>query len=175
VSGLHWFRVELTDDGKVVSCRVADSGDKGARLVHYVQAVDAAAAAKAALNARAAELLAARRAAYKAQGLCACGRKRNRPGSERCSACYERHLVHEARQKRKRKGEKLEPLDRRAVLQQRKEAERREAIASATPTAQRLSLLLEVQKAWQDSPTNGAFTSWLMREIERAGGKRRAG
>jgi hypothetical protein len=156
---LRWFHVVLTEGGDVVSCReVAKAGDR----VFVFRAATAEAAIKQAINAHSAHLLAARRAANRAKDLCVCGRKRDRAGLLTCSRCLARHALHKERYETRQKGGAVAPLDRREVLRENRDE-------------QRLALLLEVQEAWVDSSTNGQFTTWLNRQIEAAGGKRRAG
>jgi len=155
---LRWFHVVLTEAGDLVSCReVAKAGDR----IFVFRARSAEAAIRQAINAHSAKQLANRRAIYRAQGLCACGRKRENKNFVTCQRCLERHKIHDRRHEAKTAGAVLPPLDRRTVLQERKSEER-------------VTILQEVLDAWQSEPTNGAFTAWLLREIERAGGKRRA-
>jgi hypothetical protein len=159
---LAWYRIELDEHGKVASCReVAAAGDDA--RVYFFRARSAEQAASQALNAHAAKLLAARRARYQAAGLCRCGRARDRSGFKTCAACDARDQVHEQRKRARDRGEDVPPLDRRTVLQQRK-------IDDAAQL--RLEVLQEVQNAWIQNRTVGAFSAWLSREVEKLAGKR---
>ncbi len=162
MNSLAWYRIELDSTGKVASCReVAAAGDEA--RVYFLRARSAKQAAAQALNAHAAKLLAARRARYTSEGLCKCGRKRDRPGFITCSACTERHAIHEQRKQARARGEEVQPLDRRVVLQQRK-------LDDAARI--RVEVLQEVQDAWFKNSTVGAFSAWLSREVEKLAGKR---
>lgn len=173
MADIRWWRVELSTAGTVLSCNAVERPAHGERLIHYLQATSAEAAGRAALNARSAELLRQRRTEYRAQGLCRCGRRRD--GENRwCAICLEKSRVYKANETARKRGEPVLKMDRRTVLQERKATEKAEAVQAAAPSL-RLEVLLEVQQAWADLPTNGAFTSWLTRQIEAAGGRRRAG
>jgi hypothetical protein len=157
-----WFRVVVDGSGKVIHCQAA--GDEGtAELgVFYILAENAKAAAQQAINRHAAKMLAARRARYDAEGLCKCGRKRDRVLDGKllkvCTGCTSRHKVHEQRKLARIRGEAVPPLDRRVVLQERKQTEA-EAI--------RLAVLEEARQAWRNHPTVGGYTRWLENEIAK--------
>jgi hypothetical protein len=162
VKTLAWYRIELDSAGKVASCReVAEAGTDS--RVYFFRAQSAKQAASQALNAHAAKLLAARRARYGAEGLCRCGGKRDRPGFKSCARCDSRDRVHEERKRARDRGEVVPPLDRRTVLLERKTDEASQL---------RLAVLREVQDAWIQNRTVGAFSAWLVREVEKLAGKR---
>jgi hypothetical protein len=163
-----WFRVVVDGAGKAIHCQAV--GDEGsAELgVFYVLAESAKAAAQQAINAHAARLLAARRARYDAEGLCKCGRKRDRPNPtgglfKVCSGCATRHAVHEERKRKRDRGEVVAPLDRRAVLQERKQTE---------AETLRLDVLQECRDAWRKHSTVGGYTRWLENEIAKLTGRK---
>jgi hypothetical protein len=158
----RWWRVEVSATGKVLSCVAVESAGDENRWF-YVQAASAELAAKAAINAHCARLLAARRARYRAEGLCDCGRIRDNTTFVSCARCLERSRIHRLRYESRQRGEDVLPLDRRKVLLERKEAE---------SASLRLAVLLEVQQAWQDLPTNGSFTRWLTEQIATARGRK---
>lgn len=158
-----WFRVVVDGSGKVIHCQAA--GDEGTPElgVFYVLAENAKAAAQQAINRHAAKMLAARRARYHAEGLCKCGRKRDRPNPagglfQVCSGCASRHAVHEERKRQRDRGETVAPLDRRVVLQERKQTE---------AEALRLEVLQECRDAWRSHATVGGYTRWLESEIAK--------
>lgn len=158
-----WFRLTVAADGRVVDCRPV--GDEGtAELgVFYVLAESAQDAAKQALNAQAARLLQARRERYDAEGRCRCGGKRDRPEFKTCARCATRRDLHFERKAAKLRGETVEKPDRRTVLQERKRSEADDL---------RLEVLREVQQAWFNNRTVGAFSKWLNGEVEKLEGQK---
>lgn len=171
---LRWFLLKLDSSGKVLSCTPVDQQrDNGASWV-YIQATDAKAAQRAALNAYMRDVMRRRRAELDKAGKCRwCGRKADR-GTKRCSVCLAKDSSYSRRHQAKQRGETVEPLDRKLATAARKLEDQQAAVAAAKPSV-RLAVLLEVHDAWTGTSTNGGFTAWLVREIEAAGGKRRAG
>jgi len=152
---LRWWLLRLDSTGKVLSCTPVDHAERNGDSWVYIQAADAKAAQRAAMNAYMRDVMRKRRARLIAEGKCAwCGRAN--------------------RKNAKAAGKPVPQLDRKVAIAARRDEERQQAVASAVPSV-RLQVLQEVMQAWQDEPTNGAFTRWLTNEIEAAGGKRRAG
>jgi hypothetical protein len=159
---LQWWRVEVDGAGKVVSCRAVDAaGAEGS--AYYFEAFSPEQATKQAQKSHDAKLLQARRERYDAEGVCRCGGKRDRPGFKTCSRCSARHKLHEDRKAAKLRGETVAKPDRRTVLLERKRSEADDL---------RLDVLREVQQAWLNNPTVGAFSRWLNGEVEKLAGKR---
>lgn len=171
---LRWFRLEVDLSGKVISCVDVERAEQGSSSCVYVQAADEAAAHRIGLNAYMREVMRRRRARLKAEGNCGwCGRKSDREPGKRCTRCVARDAEYGKRKNAKAAGKPVAPLDRRVAIAAR-EAEKRADVVKAAAPSLRLDVLLEVQAAWLDLPTNGAFTVWLAKQIEAAGGKRRA-
>jgi hypothetical protein len=163
-----WFRVVVDGNGKAVDCRSVGESGTAELGVYFVLADSAEQAKKQAGKSHAAKLLAARRARYHAEGLCKCGRKRDRPNPagglwQVCSGCVSRHAVHEERKRKRERGETVPPLDRRVVLQERKQSEA-ETI--------RLAVLEEARDAWRKHSTVGGYTRWLENEIAKIAGRK---
>jgi hypothetical protein len=166
----NWYRVVVDGQGKAVDCRSV--GEEGtAELGVYFELAESPEQAKQqAGRSHAAVLLANRRARYDAEGLCKCGRKRDRPNPagglfKVCSGCASRHAVHDERKRKRDRGEVVPPLDRRVVLQERKQTE---------AETQRLEVLQECRDAWRSNATVGGYTRWLENEIAKIAGKARA-
>lgn len=174
MTDLRWFRLELDHGGNVISCVGVERAEANGRSWLYVQARDEKEAGHKAWNAYCRDRQRVRNATLAAEGKCICGRKNDRPGKSRCSVCHARRELHEERRRAKARGEEVAVLDKRVTLAARRVDEQRAVVASAAPSL-RLAVLQEVLQAWQDEPTNGAFTAWLVREVEAAGGQRRAG
>lgn len=152
-----WFRVTVDDAGKVIDCRPVSSEGSDELGVYFFRAISAAAAGKLAANAHSARLLAARRARYEAEGLCKCGRERDRKGFKTCSGCNDRHKVHVERKRARERGEEVPPLDRRTVLQERKRSEL---------DSVRFETLLDVQRVLTRQGAEG-LRRWLGVQLER--------
>jgi hypothetical protein len=153
-----WFRVVVDAKGKAVDCKPVGGAGTAERGVFFVLAETAKDAARLAGNEQARRLLAARRARYDAEGLCRCGGKRDTPGMVTCARCRERQKVRNARSLARARGEVVPPLDRRVVLQERKQSEQ---------TSIRLETLVEVQRNYLKMRGQGAtFERWLAKQIE---------
>jgi hypothetical protein len=176
VADLRWWRLELDAKGAVVSCIPCERVEKDGERWIYVQAIDQARAGRAAWNVFCRDRERAQRAARVAAGKCVvCGKNPNRGSDKRCTECLERARLDDKRRRDKRAGRPVDPpRDRRTVLAERKEREHHAVVVNATPVI-RLDVLLDVQSAWEDAANNGAFTTWLKRQIEAAGGVRRVG
>jgi hypothetical protein len=174
-----WWRIEVrTVDNKprVVSCEPVEASEcakENRRTdVFFVQAGTKEAAGRKAWNAYTGRLGKIRRARYIAEGRCGyCGRANDRESGKRCSVCLKSHAAHRARHDAKARGEAVPPANRAASVAARAEEQRQQIRAEAAGST-RLSVLLEVQEAWQDSSTNGAFTKWMKTEIEKLLGRR---
>jgi hypothetical protein len=164
---LQWWLLRLDATGKVLSCSPVDQAAKNGESWVYIQARDAKAAERAALNSYMREVMRRRRAELDKAGKCRwCGRVADR-GTKRCSVCLAKDVAYQ-----KRGRDKAVPvLDKRVAVAQRKAEERSEFVAEAVPSI-RLSLLIEVQEAWQNASTNGLFTRWLNEQIAAARGKK---
>lgn len=171
-SRFRWFRVEMNGSGAVASCREVEAAGDDSRAVYYLQALDAKAAARKALNAHAARLLATRRAKYKTEGRCKCGAPLEKVGGfKQCQRCRDLARVYDEREALRKKGIEPPPRDRREALHERKVEEIKSVIRSAEPSL-RLGVLMEVQRAWASSHNNAEFTKWLQAEIAAARGRK---
>lgn len=175
MADLRWWRIETNAEGKVVSCVAVEHAEKDARCWFYVQAVSDAAAREAARLAHYRGSSMRRRRELIAQGKCGwCGLKGDR-GAQRCSKCLLADQGYQQRRRAKDAGKPFVPADKKATLAMnrtlRKVEERKEVIQEAEPSL-RLSVLLEVEKAWLDNPRLAGFTQWLQKQIAAARGKK---
>ncbi len=172
---LRWFRLEIDSVGKVLSCVAVERAEQRSSCWVYVQATDEAAAHRIGLNAYMRVVMRKRRERLKAEGKCCwCGRKNDREPGKRCTLCLGKDSEYGKRKNARVAGKPVAPLDRRVAIAERKREEQSQVVAAVAPSL-RLAVLEEVQDAWCNTSTNGQFTAWLVKEIERAGGKRRAG
>jgi len=156
---LHWFRVELTAEGKLVSCVLAEGIRDGSVSVHFIRAHSSSAATECAYLEHNANLLRARRARLAAEGRCRCGREMDAESPlKRCRVCRTKSVADEQRVRIRSKGINVPKPDRRAALAERRD-EDRDAIRRAT--------LAEVRAAWISARTNELFTKWLTAEIAK--------
>jgi hypothetical protein len=158
VSGLSWWRIELDGAGALVSAQRLDGApqhDGGG--VYIVEATSEASAILLAQRTHQRDALRQRRAQRDAQGVCRCGRPRD---SEflRCSLCRVRSSRDQKRSAARKRGEPVEAAPK--MLAQR---ERRATLAES----ERLSVLLEVKRAWEASPNIAVFGRWLATEITK--------
>lgn len=158
-----WYRVVVDEHGKAVDCRSVGVEGTAQLGVYFELAESAERAKKQASRSHCAQLLAARRARYHAEGRCKCGRKRDRLPLLACSGCAARHAVHEERKAARDRGEEVPKLDRRVVLQERKQSE---------ADAIRLQVLEEARDAWRRHSTVGSYTRWLEGEIQKLAGRK---
>jgi hypothetical protein len=163
----RWFRVVVDDKGKAVDCRPV--GDEGTASlgVFYILAADASEAARKAGNEHARVRLAARRARYVAEGLCKCGRTRDRENPtggfwKDCSSCAASMKRHDERAAARKRGEDVPKPDRRAVLLERKEQD---------AGAIRCSTLIEVQNMHAKLGLV-PFKRWLAGQIDALAGRK---
>ncbi len=154
-----WYRLAFDANGKLLAMRAADRQKKPGERIFYVLAADKESALAQGLelwkqyaNARAAELLAARRAANEAQGLCRCGRPRDRQDLKKCAECRALDNEHNARHERRLKGEDIPKRDRRQVLKERKRRDELRVAAAAYES---------VLEAAQHHRTIGELSRWL--------------
>jgi hypothetical protein len=162
MSKRSWFRVLLDASGKAVECKaVSAEGTDGG--VFYILAASAAAAAREANNRHCAQLLAARRERYVAEGRCRCGRDRDDKALQSCAHCRSHVARSKERIEARKRGENVPKPDRRTVLLERKQTD---------AETLRLAVLQEVQDAWQRNRTVGAFSAWLNSEVAKLTGKK---
>lgn len=163
-----------TVDGvpSVVSCEPVPEPERDSTDVFYVRAQSREQAGRRAWSSYTNRQNARRRAEYIQKGRCGwCGRANDRDAGKRCSVCLKNHATHRARSDARARGEAVPPPDRAASIAARAQEQRAEIKAEASEQA-RLSVLLEVQEAWQGSGTNGAFTRWLADAISSAVGRK---
>lgn len=168
---MRWFRIELDDAGRVLSCHAVEAAEQGNRRYVYVEAVDSEHAARLALNAYQRQLMRQRVRRLRDEGKCQCGRKNDRAPKSRCTSCHERRASDDARRRARANGEQIPRPDRRIADALRKATETAQAVAVVAPSL-RLDVLVEVQQAWQDASTNGHFTRWLSEQIAAARGRK---
>lgn len=130
-----WYRVSFDKDGKLQGIRAVDKQHKPGERIFYVVARDKHQALELArtlwkeyANEEARTALAARRAKNEADGLCRCGRPRDREDVKKCADCRALDNNHNSRYEKRKRGETVKPLDRRTVLRERK---RRDALKIA--------------------------------------------
>lgn len=173
-----WWRVEFGHEGEVTCTPVYAARSREDQRVWYVEAENEETARAKAMRMRARARLAERRAKYKAQGLCRCGRARDSERRE-CALCRERHVIDE-----KRRGERLgvsrsgAKLFRGPVAGDLRvspgpmQAQRRAGLKQT----ERLAVLLEVRGEFERTRKLGLerdkqFQLWLIGQINRAKGE----
>lgn len=159
---MTWYRVEFDDRGRVVACDTAEQElYSNGHAVVYIAAESEELARIKAQHRRAYMLLKERRARYRAEGKCRCGRE-TVPGGLTCEVCRERQRDDNARQYAARRaangGQRLSPRDAQV-------ARRSEVKQSA-----RLEVLLEVRRVYERflNTQKGSFVEWLYAEINEA-------
>lgn len=163
---LSVFRVEVDEDGKVLSIREVERAGTAKGGVFYVRARSEKAAGKAAYNAYHRLRLRDRRARYRAEGKCDCGRARDvrKPGSNEffinCSACLKGMTDSKERKRRRDAGEDVPRPSVGESLRRRRQAEREE---------HRLEVLREVNRRFLAD--RQGFARWLQGEIEKLAGR----
>jgi hypothetical protein len=174
-----WWRIELNDNGKIVAASKVELSEANSKTIVYVQAfheVDARTMARRVYNEYTRQAVARRRERLIAEGKCGwCGEQADREPGLRCSTCIARDKKYEQRRRDKQAGRPVEKLDRRVALAERRGIQEaswaQRAVAVAEPSL-RLQILQEVQNAWLDNRTVGAFSAWLNGEVEKLAGKR---
>lgn len=169
----HWWRLELDAKGKVLSCvRVEQVVKAETEGFLYVQATSEKQAGRRAFNEYMRLRTAAQRKKLISEGKCAwCCRKNDREATKRCSRCLTSDLEHCRRYRARRRGEEVEPANKAATIAARAQ-EQRQSIRAEEAGKTRLLVLLEVQKTWENAPSNGRFTAWLQAQISAHGGRR---
>ena len=160
--GRRWWCVKFDASGSVESVHAVTAESKSTPTVIYVLARSGDRAAVAAYRMRQRLAMRARRAEYKAQGLCQCGRKRGDKSFARCETCRTRHHADRRRAQARARGERVKTPPKREAFRQRR-AEDAAAI--------QLETLQWVMEIWQDCSTNGEFTRRLKAMIAKAQGK----
>ncbi len=166
-AALSVFRVEVDQDGKVISIREVERAGTDRGGVFYIRARSEKAAGKAAFNAYYKLRVRARRAKLRAEGKCDCGRPRDlpvAPGSKTlralCRACTESNRESHDRKRRRDAGEAVPMPDKGETLRRRREAERAE---------DRLEILRQVNRRFLAD--RAGFARWLQGEIEKLAGR----
>jgi hypothetical protein len=149
-----WWRVELSDDGKLQSVCEAEQSENGNRT-YYVHADTEDKAAKEALRLYKLEQRIWREEERRTKGWCkTCGCPLDDEKFDRCARC--RKTAQAAVSRFRDRGNQKIGRGRGP----RKEPQLRAA---------RRDVLLEVQKAWMDAPNNAAFSKWLTSAINELG------
>lgn len=173
-----WWRVEFGHEGEITCTPVYAARGREDQRVWYVEADSEEAARAAAIRMRARARLAERRAKYKAQGLCRCGRERDSEQHRECALCRERHATDE-----KRRSERIgvsrnaAKLHRGPVAGDQRvnpgpmQAQRRAGLKQT----ERLAVLLEVRSEFERTRKLGMerdkhFLLWLIGQINKAKG-----
>ena len=155
---MFWFRVELDEKGKVISCaQVAKAAEGVAGGVFFFKAANGKSAAEKAYREHHRLQLAARRAQYAREGRCKCGRHRDKETPAElafvtCPACRALHAPQHARAAARQKGLTPVPPPTKADH------------FAARRTEEKLELLREVQDHFQRN-TMRNFGLWLAAEI----------
>lgn len=159
---MFWFRIELDEKGQLISSKQVDSDNHqrgDGRSVFYFSRPTKEIAEVAAYREYHRLRQTARRAIYKAQGKCKCGRARDKETPEQrafatCPGCRALHGPQHLRASARAKGLPVPPPVGKAV----QFADRR--------NEEKLELLQEVQEQFLRS-TMGVFGKWLQAEIEK--------
>jgi hypothetical protein len=169
----RYWRVSFFPDGRVNRVRPI-KGPGHSRWV-VVEAADEEQAKHKAYNIYCARKKKARLAALAAESRCSCGRPldgalvgtgaRKGQAHRRCATCRERAKTswvpnYNRRVESGTNGRGVVERDEsaRVASNLNRQRDRRAEI--------RLETLIDVRRAWQDAPNNGAFTAWLKSEIE---------
>ncbi len=160
-----WWRCVTDSKGNVVERRIVEVAGTDGGGVFFVRASserEADEAGRAAFNRYARERLQERRARYRAENRCACGRKRDVPGCNTCSACQAGVKQLRERREIKAAGKPVPRLDVGESLRLRRQAEDAEI---------RRDALRDVLRRFCEMP-KADFKRWLEGEIRRLSGKR---
>lgn len=140
----RWYRIEVGQDGKVVSCELAEKPEEDNGLIFYVRAKDQRHAGRLAFNAYMLAITRARHAQYDREGKCRCGRKRDVAGRRWCSVCLEANKVYKDRSRKLAAGKTApEKAERRDVIALRKEQDAQAIRVEAFRTVLRWALTLK--------------------------------
>lgn len=157
---MFWFRVELDEKGKVLSCQqvAAATEDGGQGGVFFMRAKSAKIAGEIAYREYHRLRQVARRARYAIEGRCKCGRTRDRETPAQralahCPACLETMRKFNERETLKKKGLPVPPVDKAASFVERRNEEK-------------LELLLEVEDQFKRN-TMRNFGLWLAERIAK--------
>jgi hypothetical protein len=175
-----WWRIELNVNGKILTTRRVESSEINSKTVVYVQAfheIDARTEARKAYNAYMRAAMMRRRKRLIAEGKCGwCGEHNDRDPEKRCTVCVGRELNYNKRRRDKAAGRTVPKLDRSTVLAERRERLDKSLVENAVAgaaTSHRLQVLQEVQQAWLENRTVGAFSMWLNGEIAKLSNAKR--
>lgn len=173
---MSWFRLKYGPSGKLLSCDPIDKPEAYATVIGLATFIEIEATDEKDAKHRAYNFYCARKKKLAKErnytaGLCACSRKQDRPNTKTgkgffntCSVCAERSAESSLRHLAKKKQGL--PLDGR-----RDEAARVESFQVRNRDRKneiRLETLIEVRKQWENSRTNGQFTSWLKSQIDES-------
>lgn len=170
-----WWRVSF--DGTDWHCEPVYCAETTQdQTVWYVQAPTAEAARAEAVRRRARERILARRAEYAQQGLCRCGRKRDREDRTRCRVCRERQAAEERRRAARLAAAEAvaSPEATSTPVAARQNPAEAQAVRRATlRQSERLATLLEVRAEFERTRLLGPardreFTLWLAEKIAQA-------
>lgn len=161
MSALRTYRVELSSAGKVVSCTAVAGPLSEGNRVFYVEASDEAAArdlGRSAFTAYCRTKVQESRALRKEQGLCRCGRPRDRQGKMRCSTCSRLDAGQKNRTYRRAQGEDVPSPNRIETVSIERERNR---------TQLRIEVLREVRrKLVALHGDSKALSKWLVEQID---------
>lgn len=174
-NGVTWWRVEF-DEGEVRCTPVYSAATSADQRVWYVEASSEEAARAIATRMRARSRLRERRAQYRDQGLCRCGRERD-SDLRKCRVCRERHAEDE-----KRRGERLGVSRSESKLFRGPVATPEQRVTPGPAQAQRrsglrqterLATLLEARNEFERTRKLGPdrdkqFLFWLIGQINKA-------
>ncbi len=162
----NWYRVAFGGDGKVASVERVEAVAGGSLTIIYVQAADEATAKAEARRLRANAHMAARRKKLEAAGLCRCGRHRDRAPLKKCSVCFAKGARDLRNSRARRRGDPVEPHDKRAAFADRAADKAREV---------RLETLREVRAMVGRAKSFAEIDDYLRVEMAKAGQLRAVG
>lgn len=155
---MSWYRVELDDRGSVLSVTLQSKALESTRSVIYVEARGQEAAGKLAERLYSRRKVKERRAKYRAEGKCPCGRDRGALKGIHCAVCLEN-----AKAKRERSSKGIEGGQE---LRLKKSAAR----VRDRKAEMRLEALCELQAKLGEFQSVAAARIWVQSEIRRLKG-----
>lgn len=173
---MKWFKVSFGKSHAVKSCVEIEAPTEfmlGGRTV-CLQASDESDAKKRAYNTYCAKKKKLSKDRNYAAGNCACGRKQDREREDgkgywkTCTVCMLRQDTYDAAYRAKGLTPGRRKEEPHKVRDEAARVEKCQIRMRDRKSEMRLEILVEVQKQWQSSRTNGVFTAWLEREIKEA-------
>lgn len=155
----NWYRVEFDARGHVVRVTLQSAPGESTNTVVYVEAKGIEAAGKLAERLYSRRKVAERRAKYKAEGKCPCGRERDLDGVH-CSVCLSNK---QGTRERRRMG--LNRPDATALRLAKSDTRRRDRRAEM-----RHEVLLELEAKLATFRSVAAAQLWVRREIRKLQG-----